>query len=107
MSLFALVILLDGILRRALNIDSKSGPLKHSNSYPVLDETGSGPADPPAESAESPKSDLADDDDDPMQLDEDYMYDTVSVDQVKPFSERSSTVDIMRHPPPIIFHSHI
>ena len=82
-------------IRRALNGEAKNGLLKHSNSYPALDENIAKDASPPtatsatAQSAtESPSSTSASPRpqqpidsliDDTMLMDEDYMYDTVNV----------------------------
>jgi len=93
--LFYLKTISGDFLRRALNGEAKNGLLKHSNSYPVLDENIVKDASPPAATSatapsatESPSSESASPRpqqlndslvDDTMLMDEDYMYDTVNV----------------------------
>ena len=68
-------------MRRALNGDAKNGLLKHSSSYPILDENvlKDGPNKSPSSISQNPNSSDKLDLEDSMLMDEDYMYDTVSI----------------------------
>jgi hypothetical protein len=74
-------------LRRALVSESKNGLLKHSTSYPVLDENV------PTSEAESPKPES---DGDSMAMDEDYMFDSVNVDKVERGVAKTVDVDKLK-----------
>ena len=84
--------------------DAKNGLLKHSNSYPVLDETISNQL--PADSSTSTSgnvsgksNDVTRDNDvieESMVMDEDYMYDTVNVSKAERGVGKTVDVDKLK-----------